>query len=207
MLSLEDCEMVKRRGLTLVELLVVLVIISTLLSLLLPAVHTVRERARETVCKNNLVQLNLALAHLVEVYKHLPEPAQPGVVGGWAIEVLPFIEQRNVKDAIAEGLLTSQVSADLFRPPAIFRCPRRTALDGNSTDAVWPSHYVFISNSRRNSFSLSDAPLSLQVPWVNSPEMPYAAVLAATGPHSDGFFMSSGFQQGVTFILDGHEQR
>ena len=196
-----------RRGLTIVELLVVLAIISTLLALLLPAVHTVRERAREAVCKNNLLQLNLALVQFAEAYKHLPAPALPGKVSGWAIEVLPFIDQRNLRDVIPDGLLTSHVTADLFRPPAIFRCPRRTALDGNSTDTVWPSHYVFIANSRRNSFSLSDAPLSLQAPWVNSPEMPYAAILAAKGPHADGFYITSGTQQGIRFVLNGHEQR
>ena len=190
----------KRCGFSMVELLVVLAIISIMLGMLLPAVQTLRERARETVCKNNLYQLNLAVAQFAEIHKRLPVPAVPGKVSGWTIEVLPFIEQRNLKEAVASGLPIASVSEIFFRPPAIFRCPRRTALDGDSEDSLWPGHYVFIPYGGRKSFSLSDSPVDFIVPWVNGPEMSDAALRASKGPHSGGFHTTHGFQQGVGFV-------
>jgi prepilin-type N-terminal cleavage/methylation domain-containing protein/prepilin-type processing-associated H-X9-DG protein len=51
----------QRAGVTLIELLVVVAIISLLMAMLVPAVHSAREASRATACGNNLRQIGVGL--------------------------------------------------------------------------------------------------------------------------------------------------
>uniref|UniRef100_A0A7C4LIU2 DUF1559 domain-containing protein n=1 Tax=Schlesneria paludicola TaxID=360056 RepID=A0A7C4LIU2_9PLAN len=61
-----------RHAFTLIELLVVIAIIAMLISLLLPAVQQARESARRTQCRNNLMNLGLALHNYLMAHNVLP---------------------------------------------------------------------------------------------------------------------------------------
>lgn len=107
----------RRRGLTLVEVLVVTAIIGLLLALLLPTVQGVRESGRLTACANNLRQHGVAIQSYHALQGRFPphSTATPpdlrcgihAVVINWPMLILPYMEE----DIVAQG----------FRPEVGFR--------------------------------------------------------------------------------------
>lgn len=94
-------------GFTLVELLVVVAIIGILVSMLLPAVQSVRAAARRSVCANNVRQISLAVHNYESAFSRFPEnqigPGLPDSSGdyqtgyySWLVPILPQLEQNNL---------------------------------------------------------------------------------------------------------------
>ncbi|MDA0818374.1 MAG: DUF1559 domain-containing protein [Planctomycetota bacterium] len=132
-------------GMTLVELLVVVAIITMLMALLLPAVQSVRETARRARCSNNVKQLTTAALGHVQAQGYFPSggwgyfwvgdpdrgfgESQPG---GWIYSSLPYLEQVAVFNLPTDGnpsTITDQQrqgAVQLVRTPLpVINCPSR----------------------------------------------------------------------------------
>lgn len=89
-----------RRGITLIEVLVVLGITSLLMGLLLPGIQAARESARSHDCRHHMRQLAQAAHAFHDSHGSLPavstslvgRPAFPGMLSAWA-QLLPFLDQ------------------------------------------------------------------------------------------------------------------
>jgi prepilin-type N-terminal cleavage/methylation domain-containing protein len=117
----------RRRGVTLVELLVVLSILALLMGLLLPAVQRARESANRTACANNLHQIGLAMHQYHLVHGTLPSFSKDGDdATTWCVLILPFLEQDNLYRQwnFSRSYYEQSDEARLTRVPNYF-CPTR----------------------------------------------------------------------------------
>jgi len=164
----------RRNGWTLVEVLVVIGIITLLLQLLLPAIHSVRSSARLMSCKRNLKQLGRAATMHHDSLQHLPtggwhytwigvpergaDVTQPG---GWAYNLLDYLDESAVRSMGSHltGLELAEALRDRcsISPPS-FVCPARRA--ATAYPQTW-NQFPFTSEGRLSvALSIAKPPTS-----------------------------------------------
>ncbi|MDG2127914.1 MAG: DUF1559 domain-containing protein [Fuerstiella sp.] len=124
----------KTSGFTLIELLVVIAIIAILIALLLPAVQQAREAARRTQCKNNMMQISMALHNYDMSFEMLP-PGSVNAAGpirnvaegyhmSWIVQQLPLLEQNPLFSSISmdEGAYGGSNAAARQIQMSVFAC-------------------------------------------------------------------------------------
>jgi prepilin-type N-terminal cleavage/methylation domain-containing protein len=103
----------RRKGFTLVELLVVIGIIALLISILLPALQRARDQANRTACMSNVHQLTMAWLQYATEHKFKVVSSNTGRsdLGDW-------IGKGNTTAAIEDGLLWPYLKSY-----AVYHCP------------------------------------------------------------------------------------
>lgn len=134
---------IKRSGVTLTELMVVLAIIGTLAALLLPAIQYIRESARRVNCQNNLRQSAIAIQLFHNSRKQLPSLCNgsfdylgstisfPGKYWdeyhfySWQTALLPHLEQSSLYDRLDKKVAASSPSnqSNVRTELSVFLCP------------------------------------------------------------------------------------
>lgn len=116
-----------QRGFTLIELLTVIAIVGVLIALLLPAVQSARESARQTQCRSNLRQNGSALHAFHDVHRHFPA-GWDHWGAGWTTMILPQIEEQALFETLIwNGVWTAgnantqacQTSISIYRCPSL----------------------------------------------------------------------------------------
>ncbi len=100
----------RKAGMTLIELLAVIGIVSILTAMLLPAVLQSRAAARSMTCKNNLHQIGLAVHNFYDIHGYLPNQRPM-----W--DIMPFMEMQDLKTELAKNVRSPAYG------PTLFVCP------------------------------------------------------------------------------------
>jgi prepilin-type N-terminal cleavage/methylation domain-containing protein len=150
-------------GFTLVELLVVIAIIGTLVALLLPAVQAAREAARSNTCRNNLKQLQTALATRESSLKEFPGYINKlGISGAedenqqrasWLVMTFPYIDQQPMWERWSQGYVAGSDDTVYFNEIEILSCPSDPPIFPGAPNLSYVANAGFI---QRDEESTSD---------------------------------------------------
>ena len=174
----------RRRGFTLVEMLVVVALCLVLLALLLPAVKSARQKAATAVCASNMRQLYQASILFSQDHDgRLPRPSiTPEVVGGESLtpeerDLLCWLHVENGPGggliSFKEGALWKYLGGDVYSRQAIVLCPgdqdERTMRSGARAERNFS--YAYNSNIRIGELTHTppEVPTSLRLAAVVRP--------------------------------------
>jgi prepilin-type N-terminal cleavage/methylation domain-containing protein len=182
----------RQSGVTLLELIIVLVIIGAMASLMFPAIQSARAKANTVACQNNVRQVGMALGQFINAKKRFPFPNQ------WTIDILKWMEEEPLSMQFVNGV---PATPELARPP-LLRCAGQPEVN-STVPSVFVSHYVLAVDrpytylkGDRVRWEIHDRPLLTDddplTPWYVGAEISFAEQQkmfeTMRGPHPGGIF-------------------
>jgi prepilin-type processing-associated H-X9-DG protein/prepilin-type N-terminal cleavage/methylation domain-containing protein len=201
----------RRAGFTLVEMLVVIAIIVTLASMILPAVMRAKEAARGVQCANNLRQLGIALIRYNDTkgfyapyrWENNEDPNQYGVDRPrWQWIIADFVEgPPQNPDACKAAMGADPTCTNVPLTGKTYLCPSLTA-GSNSTSirsGAYGYNFAYLGNSR----NMTDGDPT--TPYINFPvnRVPDPSRTIAFGDSRGGGLPHGGH----SMTLDGPHER
>lgn len=210
------CPQQRRRGLTLIEILVVLVIIALLAAIAFPVFSSARETARRATCQANMQQLGLAFSQYIADYQRYPGGGQFqkwGDGGHWVTTTLGDGDPtKNGKPSALADLTApftwSNATADVehgalyayAKNPTIYYCPSN--LDGEDKHLSYSMNCAIAGMRSNRVKSPQDIVLLIDEEsaadgwfYADNPASPYVTTDALTQLHTGG---------GNLLFVDGH---
>ncbi len=188
-------------------------------SIALPAIQKTRESARRMQSMNNLKQLALAMFMYNDAHGHFPPAVIMGADGktphSWRIELLPYIEQKNLYDQykMDEPWDSPANKKVLAAIPATLRSPSDESAATNSSYFVLTGPKTMfsgkdgmkipdITGGTSNTIMLVEA--TRDIPWTKPEDIDYdpAKPLPKLGGHFAGGFCAAFADGSVRWISD-----
>lgn len=203
------CNKPTRRGITLIEVVVVLGITSLLMGFLLPGIQAARESARSHDCRHRMRQLAQAAHTFHDTHGALPaisnslvgRPAFPGMLSAWA-QLLPFLDQTTLYQQI--DLDPGELGLGIYaNPPSLTRPANQRLLKTGLPIARCPSDAVPTPGcSYRACVSAGPAKhrFSGIGAWVNDRSLDGIRLAEIT----DGFSQTAFISERIVGDFDGH---
>jgi prepilin-type N-terminal cleavage/methylation domain-containing protein len=168
------------RGVTLVELLVVIAIIAILLSLLFPAILAARSASHKAACESNIRQIALGIHFYMDAHRgFFPLPPNDQRPSGWAITILPFIEEgalANLFDYTQPPTSPHNLKVARNRPN-LYYCPVTPEVDSTLAGVGVCNYVIVVDDVKRNylwharPWDIKDAAEGSRFPWSTSKEI------------------------------------
>ena len=155
----ERCRSKDKRGFTILEILIVLIVIGLLVAIAIPATQSVIISSRSATCSNHLRQIGTAIHAYVSSHSVLP----PGLVltdsyrgFGWAVMLLPELEEKSLYDTISfeDGLLATHNQSAVATSLISFRCPSDSTLAPRLPQRIAQGSYVASCGNRSTNTGL-----------------------------------------------------